>query len=347
MSRLQTKCVAASAGVHALLLAMLVVGSAFVKPPPPPENIRKIRLFDASKITDDETQGGGNPNVPSDVQPTPPPAQMIQQPTPQLAPEPPIKLPEPSKPKPEVKKKKQPEPTPEPVKKTEAKKPDPVKPEPQKVVKRPEATKVVPKTKLTEKPPEVTKPEKPKIEVNLADVKKASDDPDAQRRKKERERAAKEAKEREEAEKRAAIRAQMEAVEQANREIKQRQAALGTIVGNIENKMSAGTVVEMPGPGGEAFINYADLIWTKYYQAWQRPEDHEVRSPVKVEIVVNRNGHVVSANIIKPSGDASLDRSVRQALDRVRDLPSFPEGAKDPQRTFTINFYLKSKRSLG
>src|SRR2546430_6946444 len=76
MSRLHTKCVFASLAAHGLLLAILVVGSAFVKPPPKPEPTRFIKLFDASKITDDETQGGGNPNVPSDAMPPP---QMIPQ----------------------------------------------------------------------------------------------------------------------------------------------------------------------------------------------------------------------------------------------------------------------------
>ena len=139
----------------------------------------------------------------------------------------------------------------------------------------------------------------------------------------------------------------MAAVEQANRDYKQRQAALSGIVGKVDTGLARTTNIEMPGPGGEAFINYADLIWAKYYREWQRPEDRPVRSPVKVEITVTRDGRIISANITSPSGDAALDKSVRQVLDRVRTLPPFPEGAKDAQRTFNIQFILKSKRQFG
>lgn len=336
MKSLQSKCVFASAAAHGLLLAILVVSSAFVKAPPKQENVRFVKLFDASKITDDETQGGGNPNVPSDAVPAPAQPPVV---APLVSQEPPIKLPEP---KPKTK-------TPEPV--IEQKKPEPkvtkkpeVKPEPTpKIAKNPNAAKVLPKAKLTEKAPE---PVKPKIEVNLT-VKTAKDDPEAKRRQQERERAAKEEREREEADRKAAIRAQMQAVEQANREHKQRQAALSGIVGKVDTGLARATNIEMPGPGGEAFINYADLIWTKYYQAWVTPDGRDVRNPVRVEIVVAKDGRVISSHIIKKSGDAQLDNSVRQALERVTRLPAFPTGATDAQRTFRISFELKSKRQFG
>lgn len=356
MSRLQTKCVFASATAHLLLLAVLVVSSAFVKPPPKPDNVKFVRIFDASKITDDETQGGGNPNVPSDVQPAPAPppqvAPVIPQPTPPIQQEPPIKPPEPEKkqepPKHEQKKKKTQEPPPEPIKK-EAKKPE--KTETPKVQRKADSKKVVPKTQLVDHPVETQKPEKPKVQVDLT-VKTAKEDPDYQKRKiereRERERAAKEAREREEAQRQADIRAQMEIRDAMQREYKERQQALNGIVGSIENKMSSGVAIEMPqGDGSQAFINYADFIWSKYYQAWVTPDDRDVRNPVKVEIVVARDGRIISANIVKSSGDAALDKSVRQALDRVRSLPAFPQGAKDAERTFKISFNLKSKNQRG
>ena len=332
MKSLQTKCVFASAAAHGLLLAMLVVGSAFVKAPPKQENVRFVKLFDASKITDDETQGGGNPNVPSDATPPPP---LIQQPAPPVQQEPPIKVEEP---KPKVEPKKQ-EPKPV-VKKQEPKAVEP----PPKVTINPNAKKVVPKKQLTEKPPE---PVKPKIEVDIKTVKTAKDDPDARRRQQERERAAKEERERREAERQAEIRAHMQAVEAANRDYKQRQAALSGIVGKVDTGLARTTNIEMPGPGGEAFINYADLIWSKYYAAWVAPDSRDVRNMTRVEIVVTKDGRVISSNIIRGSGDAVMDRSVRQALERVTKLPPFPANATDSQRTFRINFELKSKRQFG
>jgi len=323
----------ASAAAHGLLLGLLVVGSAFVKPPKKDENVRFVKIFRDSQVTDGETQGGGNPNVPSDA--TPPAPKVVKQEPPPVKPvdPPPVKPadPEPKKQEPPKQEPKKNPPKVEPPKKTET----------PKVVKNPLSPKVVPKQNL------VDPKDKPKIEVNTDIVKTAKADPKAQREKLEKERAAKEERDRQEREYQAAIRAQMEAVDRAKRQRQEDLAALGNIVGKLENKMSSGVAVDMPGPGGEAFINYADLIWTKYYQAWQTPEARDVRNPVKVEIVVAKDGRVISANIIKPSGDAQLDRSVRQALDRVSRLPAFPEGAKDPQRTFRINFELKSKRQFG
>jgi hypothetical protein len=39
-----------------------------------------------------------------------------------------------------------------------------------------------------------------------------------------------------------------------------------------------------------------------------------------------------------------VDKSVQRTLDRVTFIAPFPEGAKDKQRTYTINFNLKAKR---
>ena len=331
MSRLQSKCVFASAAMHGILFAIIIVGSAFVKAPPRPENVKTIRLMSNATITDEETQGGGNPNVPSDA--TPPP-QLIQQPAPPIQQEPPVKLPDPPKKEPLVAKKQEPKPV---VKKPEPKIVEP----PQKVVKNPNSSKVVPKQKLIEKP------EPKKIEVDIKTVKTAKDDPDLRRRQQERERAAKEERERREAERQAEIRAHMQAVEAANRDYKQRQAALSGIVGKVDTGLARTTNIEMPDPGGEAFINYADLIWSKYYAAWVAPDVTNVRNPTRVEIVVTKDGRVISSNIIRGSGNAAMDRSVRQALERVTKLPAFPPGATDAQRTFRINFELKSKRQFG
>jgi TonB family protein len=68
-----------------------------------------------------------------------------------------------------------------------------------------------------------------------------------------------------------------------------------------------------------------------------------------VEIVVARNGDIVSSKIVSRSGDSSVDQSVQRALDTVerQKLPPFPTGAADTQRTFLIRFNLEAKQSNG
>jgi TonB family protein len=102
------------------------------------------------------------------------------------------------------------------------------------------------------------------------------------------------------------------------------------------------------GTGGEAYANYSQAIKTTYTDAWITPEDvNDESATVQVTVTIARDGRVTSSSILKTSGIGALDKSVQNVLDRVRKLPPFPEGAKDLQRTFKLNFNLKSKRSLG
>ncbi|MEP6662172.1 MAG: energy transducer TonB [Verrucomicrobiota bacterium] len=63
-------------------------------------------------------------------------------------------------------------------------------------------------------------------------------------------------------------------------------------------------------------------------------------------MVIARSGKVISADIIKGSRDATLDKSVRRALE-LKFIEPFPAGSKDSQRTYIINFNLKTKRGIG
>ena len=116
----------------------------------------------------------------------------------------------------------------------------------------------------------------------------------------------------------------------------------------INANLSPGTTIELRGPGGEAYANYAQVVKTYYDQAWIDPEEvSDDDATVEVKVVIARDGRVISDSIIKRSGIPALDKSVQNALDRVEKLPPFPEGAKEAQRTFIINFNLKAKRLLG
>ena len=59
------------------------------------------------------------------------------------------------------------------------------------------------------------------------------------------------------------------------------------------------------------------------------------------------DGSVLDAHIIGKSGDDSVDASVKKTLERVSFIAPFPDGAKETERTYIINFNLKSKRMLG
>ena len=107
-----------------------------------------------------------------------------------------------------------------------------------------------------------------------------------------------------------------------------------------------GTAINVFGPGGEAFADYAHYVKEMYDDAWVVPPDLSVDSGAAVvKITVARDGRIVRAVIIDPSGQRGLDLSVQRALDKVTKLPAFPADVKDEQRTFTIKFDLEAKRS--
>ena len=338
MSRLHKKCMVGSAAIHTLLLIMLVVGSAFVTNKPKEVQVPLFNMFNV-QVTDFETQGGGGGGVPQPVEvpkPTPPAPQPQPQPAPVVKPPEPVKAetkPEPVKADPPKK---------EPVKK-ETPKPKPVAKVPDKKLEK------IPENKSEDA---VKIPEPPKKHVvtpNLKDVVKP--DVEAERQK------AKERREREEARKRAEAeareqqaRAFQQAVTDANAkaqaDARRRADAIETAANRLANEGTGASPISIPGPGAAAFVNYSQLVWSIYYQAWQAPQERAANQTAKVEIVIARDGKVVSAKITSKSGDTVVDKSVLQALDRVRRLPAFPAGATDETRTFNLNFNLKPKRQL-
>ena len=336
-----------SAAVHALLVVMLVVGSAFVSQKPKDIQVPIFDMFNV-QVTDFETQGGGGGGggVPQPVElPKPDPQPIAPQPKPEVKPEPkpvepePVKVqpkPEPVKvdpPKKETKAEPKPKETPKP--KPIAKVPD------KKVEKIPEnksqdAVKIEPPKKHTITP-ELSKVIKPDIE---AEQKKAQ-----QRREREEARKRAEAEAREEAA-RAFQRAVTDANAKAQAMAADRAAAFDRAANKLATEGTGASPISIPGPGAQAFVNYSQLVWSMYYQAWQAPQERANNQQVRVEIIIARDGTVKSAKITSRSGDSTVDRSVQRALDTVRRLPAFPVGATDEQRTFNLNFNLKPKRQL-
>jgi TonB family protein len=127
--------------------------------------------------------------------------------------------------------------------------------------------------------------------------------------------------------------------------------AIGSSSRSLNNKLSPTTVIDLnsgPGDGGEVMGNYANLVRSIYEHAWTPPDDTASDDAItKVKITIANDGTVIASEIIRPSGDISVDRSVRRTLDRISRIAPFPEGSKDRQRTYTINFNLKAKRLLG
>jgi TonB family protein len=127
-------------------------------------------------------------------------------------------------------------------------------------------------------------------------------------------------------------------------------ALLGATARTLRDDIAPGTSIDAKGPGGggEVYGPYDQAVRSIYWHAWIPPEDTASDEAVtKASVTIASDGSVLSAHIIRASGDASVDRSVQRTLERVTFIAPFPEGAKEKQRTYTINFNLKAKRLSG
>ena len=198
---------------------------------------------------------------------------------------------------------------------------------------------VVEKTKPVAETVEKTA-HKPEIKVSTEIVNRGAD-------KETEEKARAEAKAKAQAEARARARTEADARRRTAEKI---EARLNGAFESISKNMSSGTTIEPLGPGGEAYADYGQVVKSLYDQAWIDPgEVSDDAATVKVKVVIARDGEIVSDSMVKRSGIPALDKSVQNALDRVRarGLPPFPTGAKESQRTYIINFNLKAKRLVG
>jgi TonB family protein len=281
MNRLQKKCVIATAGIHLLLLLVLVFGSAFFSPRPKPDDTQLLDVIPANLIDAAFNSGvrGATPPAPAPIV-TPPPQPVPPTPAVQPAPQPPAPKAVVTPPTLTERLKEifTPEPKPEPAK------PAPAKPEP----------------KLH------------KIQVNTTLVSRI---------------APKNSTPTDNSQKTA--------------------QAINNAIRNLQKNLKPGTTIDMPGDSTVAYANYASAVKSIYDRAWTLPDsianDDE---NVKVTVTIASDGTVMSARIIERAGDAPVDASVQRTLDRVTFIAPFQEGATDKERTYTINFNPKAKRTL-
>ena len=126
-----------------------------------------------------------------------------------------------------------------------------------------------------------------------------------------------------------------------------RQQAFQNAVRSLKNNLTPTMTVDMPGDSSAAYANYAAVVKSIYEQAWVPPDNAQNDDAnTRVTVTIASDGSVISARILTPSGDSGVDASVQRTLDRVTIIAPFPEGAKEKERTYTINFNLKAKRLL-
>lgn len=118
---------------------------------------------------------------------------------------------------------------------------------------------------------------------------------------------------------------------------------------DVKRGFADGTVVEAWGPGGVAYASYDAFLRDVYQNAWAKERDSFLTEAgtCVVRVTIARNGDVLSARIITPSGNAAQDASVRRVLSAVKFVAPFPPGTTEKEITRTIDFRRELKRGLG
>ena len=98
MDRLQKKCLIGTAGAHALLILILIVGPGFFRSTPKPDDLPVLVMIPTT-LTDSKMNSG----QPAPAQPPPSPKPLPPEPKPDVKPPPPEPKPTPEPPKPAVK----------------------------------------------------------------------------------------------------------------------------------------------------------------------------------------------------------------------------------------------------
>jgi TonB family protein len=93
MNRLQKKCIIATAGIHLLLLLVLVFGSAFFSPRPKPDDTQLLDVIPANLIDAAFNSGVRNATPPAPTPIVTPPQPQPAPPTPTVQPPPPVPKP--------------------------------------------------------------------------------------------------------------------------------------------------------------------------------------------------------------------------------------------------------------
>jgi TonB family protein len=119
------------------------------------------------------------------------------------------------------------------------------------------------------------------------------------------------------------------------------------LVRDFQKGRSSVTTIERGSAQARKEDIYAQSVRDTYTAKWDLTEaDPKSDDAVtKVSVTIGSDGKVLSSGIVVSSGDAQVDQTVRRTLERVTFIRPFSEGAREKQRTYTINFSLRAKRS--
>lgn len=331
MDRTQKRCLVGSVAFHGILLVVLISAAAFAPKPEIP-NVEFLELLPTDmNLTDGDQVGGGNPHAQRPpAQSSPPPSQPLSPPTtPKSPPKGGAKAHKPAAP-------------PKIEKRAEPKADKSAKPEPKNekvTAKDIPANKNEPKEKAQDID-NSRRATKPAVQVAGKKVPRPNNAEEESRKERE-------AAERREREEREASDRRREAIESANAARRNIASRIQSGAETISSGVGSASVLEIPGPGGQAYAPYISYLGTFYRERWKSPRAvARARASVGASVEVAKDGTILDFKLTEPSGVRDVDESVREVLRRYPKLRPLPETTKDSKRIFTIQFRLDADSTL-
>lgn len=114
----------------------------------------------------------------------------------------------------------------------------------------------------------------------------------------------------------------------------------------VSGRASLGSSLGSGGGGGggdSPFAWYYAMVKQIMYEAWQQPSGlANAGNPVATVVIrVKRDGSVSDWQMVRPSGNALMDESVKRAVQAVRRLKPLPPQLIGPSHDITIQFELE------
>lgn len=336
MDRTQQRCLIGSTAGHALVLILVLVGSGLAAKKVIQPDVPFLEIIPTDlKLTMGDQIGGGTPNPRplAEREGTPPPPAQAE-PVPVTPP------PTPAVPKTETKPVEPAKPV-TPPKAAEPEKKVVETPKPERKVDVSRDVKTVAKAQDVDPSRKADKPtDKPQSSVSKIQVSKQTRTRTAEDRAK-ADKAAAEAKEAREAEQAAA-----EARERRYAAAQTLASRLTGAAQGVAKNVGGSTQIEMPGPGGAAYAPYLSWLQTFLYQQWRRPSTTTgSRDWVGLEVVIAKDGTVLSAVIKRSSGVRAIDASAEEVFRRNRKLRPLPDEFKEPRLVVPVKFVLEASES--
>jgi len=92
-------------------------------------------------------------------------------------------------------------------------------------------------------------------------------------------------------------------------------------------------------------VQPTDAQISAYFELHKKyPADRRKETTVKVSLVLNRRGNVVSVDIREPSGDAAFDEAALSMIRRSDPVPLPPAGLTDDQFSFSLDVNFKKPK---